>query len=160
MRLSWKAVFFAPLLIPLLCSAALVGSGLFGPNSGGDARNALLPFLVLLVPSSIISYGTTIFLFLPCLALLSRWGAITYFRVCLLGLVLGAAMIVPMTWMEWKSSGPDSGPPVESFVTFFVRWASDPSFALYAFFPVAGLVTAAFYWWLATRQVAQRRKPT
>jgi hypothetical protein len=47
--------------------------------------------------------------------------------------------------MMWKSSGPDSGPPTESFFTFFVRFSADP---LTAVFPLAGLLTAALYWWL------------
>ena len=68
-----------------------------------------------------MSYGTTVFVFLPCLYLLSLWWQPTSNRVCLLGLVLGAAMFVPVTLMEWKSTGPDSGPPAESFLKFFVR---------------------------------------
>jgi hypothetical protein len=32
-------------------------------------------------------------------------------------------------------------------LTFFVRWTADP---LTAIFPLAGLITAALYWWLAT----------
>ena len=79
--------------------------------------------------------------------MLSLWRPMTGFKVCLLGLVLGAAVFVPLTWMEWKSSGPDSGPPIESFLTFFLRWAADPMNAIY---PLAGLVTAGLYWWLGT----------
>jgi hypothetical protein len=152
MRFSWMGVFLAPLAVPLLFSTALVVTGLLGPNPGGGVGSAALGFLVLLVPGCIVSYGTTIFLFLPCLALLSRWARMTYVRVCLLGLVLGAAVIVPMTWLEWGASGPDSGPPVESFGTFFLRWIADPSFWLEGFFPLAGLITAGFYWWLAARR--------
>ena len=43
-----------------------------------------------------------------------------------IGLVLGAAVFVPLTWMDWKSSGPDSGPPTESFLEFILRWVADP----------------------------------
>jgi hypothetical protein len=57
-------------------------------------------------------------------------------------------VFVPVTLMEWKSSGPDSGPPTENFLVFFVRWAADPLTAVY---PLAGLVTAGLYWWLASR---------
>jgi hypothetical protein len=71
----------------------------------------------------------------------------TGMKVCLLGLVLGAAVFVPLTSMEWKGSGPDSGPPTESFPVFFLRWAADPFTAIY---PLAGLVTAGLYWWLGT----------
>jgi hypothetical protein len=139
MRFTWTGLFLAPLLVPLMFSAALLSSF--------QADRPVLVFLILLAPGCIVSYGATIFLFLPCLFLLSLWRPMTGFRVCLLGLVLGAALLVPLTWMEWKSSGPDSGPPAESFLEFFVRWAADPFSAIY---PLAGLITAGLYWWLGT----------
>src|ERR1700736_6151577 len=135
MRFSWTGLMLAPLLVPVMFSAALLSS------FQGD-RPALL-FLLLLVTGCIVSYGATIFLFLPCLYLLSLWRPMTSFKVCLLGLVLGTAVFVPLTWMEWTSSGPDSGPPTESFLEFFVRWVADPLTAIY---PLAGLITAGVYW--------------
>jgi hypothetical protein len=141
MRFSWTGLMLAPLLVPLVFSA--VFPALTGANS------PVLAFLIFMIPSCIISYGTTMFLFLPALFLLSLWRPLTALNVCLLGLVLGAAVFVPVTAMEWKSSGPDSGPPTENFFVFFVRWAADPLTAVY---PVAGLVTAGFYWWLVTRR--------
>ena len=141
MRFSWTGLILAPLLVPVMFSAALLSS------FQGD-RPVLL-FLLLLAPACIVSYGTTILLFLPCLFLLSLWRPMTSFKVCLLGLVLGAAVFVPLTWMEWKSSGPDSGPPTESFLEFFARWTIDPLTAIY---PLAGLITAGLYWWLGTRR--------
>ncbi len=45
--------------------------------------------------------------------------------------------------MDWTSSGPNSGPPIESFLTFFLRWAADPMNVIY---PLAGLVMAGLYW--------------
>jgi len=104
-------------------------------------------FLLLLVFGCVVSYGTTIILFLPCLFFLSSWRPVTGFTVCLLGLVLGALVFVPLTGTAWLSSGPDSGPPTESFFVFFPRWAADP---LTAMFPLAGLITAGLYWWLGT----------
>ncbi len=141
MRFSWTGLLLAPLLVPLLFCAAM--AGLIQTNG-----SVALPFLILLVPSCVISYGTTIFLFLPSLFLLSMWRPMTGLKTCLLGLLLGAAVFVPLTLLEWKSSGPDSGPPTESFWTFLLRWAADPLTAAY---PVAGLMTAGFYWWLASR---------
>jgi hypothetical protein len=140
MRFSWTGLMLAPLLVPTIFSAVV---------SSLQDGNAALGFLILMVPSCIISYCTTIFLFLPSLYLLSFWRPMTGLKVCLLGLVLGILVFVPLTWMEWKSSGPDSGPPTESFLTFFVRWAADPFTAIY---PLAGLMTSAAYWWLATRR--------
>jgi hypothetical protein len=139
MRFSWTSLLLAPLLVPLMFSAVFLSlSGTSSP---------VLSFLILMIPSCIISYGTTIFLFLPALFLLSLWRPLTALNVCLLGLVLGAAMFVPVTLMEWKSSGPDSGSPTENFLVFFVRWAADPLTTVY---PLAGLVTAGLYWWLET----------
>jgi hypothetical protein len=139
MRFSWTGLILAPLLVPVIFSVAVLGF-LHG-------NIPLLMFLILMVLSCFVSYGATIFLFLPSLYLLSAWRPMSAYKVCLLGLVLGAVVIVPLTLMEWKGSGPDSGPPTESFVVFFLRWATDPMMALC---PLAGLVTAALYWWLGT----------
>jgi hypothetical protein len=138
MRFSWTGLILAPLLVPTIFSAAMMSL---------QEGNKALVFLILMVPSCIISYCTTIFLLLPSLYLLSLWRPMTGLRVCLLGLVLGTLVFVPLTWMDWKSSGTDSGPPTESFLTFFLRWAADPFTAVY---PLAGLITSALYWWLAT----------
>jgi hypothetical protein len=139
MRFSWTGLILAPLLVPTLFSVAML--------SLMESNNGALLFLILMVSSCIISYGTTIFLFLPSLYLLSQWRPMTCLKVCLLGLVLGMLVFVPLTLMEWKGSGPDSGPPTESFLPFFLRWAADPFTAIY---PLAGLITSGLYWWLAT----------
>ncbi len=109
----------------------------------------ILTFAILLIPACVISYGTTLFLFLPSLFLFSLLRPVTGQMACLLGLVLGAAVFVPVTMLAWATSGPDSGPPAENFGVFLVRWATEP-FAL--FYPFGGLVTAALYWWLGTRR--------
>src|SRR5476649_1139532 len=137
MRFSWTGLILAPLLVPVIFSAAMLSSL--------PGNSPPLNFLFLMVPGCFVSYGTTIFLFLPSLYLLSAWRPMTAFKVCTLGLVLCAVVIVPLTLMEWKCSGPDSGPPTESFVVFFLRWATDLMMALC---PLAGLVTAGLYWWL------------
>ncbi len=145
MRFSWTGLILAPLLVPLVFCAVMLGFP--------QTFNSVLLFLILLVPSCIVSYGTTIFLFLPSLFLFSLWRPMTGLKVCLLGLAMGALVYVPLTWMEWKSSGPDSGPPTESFTVFFLRWAADPITAMY---PLAGLVTAGLYWGLGTRRRRQK----
>jgi hypothetical protein len=136
MRFSWTGLLLAPFLVPLLFSAAFL-----------SLSSPVLSFLILMIPGCIISYGTTIFLFLPALFVVSLRRPLTTLNVGLLGLVLGAAVFVPVTLMAWKGSGPDSGPPTENFLVFFVRWAADPVTAV---FPLAGLVTAWLYWWLGT----------
>jgi hypothetical protein len=146
MRFTWTGLLLAPLVVPLVLSIALMG--LFG------AGNPAVVFLIILIPGFVVSYGTMIFVFLPCMFLISRCRAMTGFTVCLLGAVLGSAMFLPLTWMAWSASGPDSGPPVESFLAFLPRWAADPMTAVY---PVAGLVTAGLYWWLGTRRLRASR---
>ncbi len=146
MRFNWRALLLAPLLAPLvLCAIAAPLMGSEGP--------VVLPFLILLIPACIISYATTAFVFLPSLFALSLWRPVTGLMACLLGLALGTAVIVPMTLLMWKSSGPDSGPPTEPFWEFFQNWAPDP---LMLVFPVSGLLTAGLYWWLATTQPSRQ----
>jgi len=145
MRFSWKGLLLAPLLVPFVASLVIA------PALNGEGP-VILPFFILLIPACIISYATTFCLFLPALFLLSLLRPVTGWLACALGFVLGAAVIVPVTWLAWASSGPDSGPPVESFWQFFPRWAADPFMLV---FPVAGLVTAGLYWWVGTRGPSQ-----
>jgi hypothetical protein len=143
MRFSWTGLIVAPLLVPF------IGSLVTAPLMEGESW-MVLSFFILLIPACVISYATTICLFLPALFLLSLLRPVTGWLACALGFVLGAALIVPVTWLAWASSGPDSGPPTEPLWEFFPRWAADP---LMLVFPVAGLVTAGLYWWLATRRL-------
>jgi hypothetical protein len=139
MRFSWTGLIIAPLLAPIIFCALVA--------SLSEANRPVLAFLFLMVPSCVVSYGTVIFLFLPSLYLLSLFRPMTWLTVCLLGLALGAAVFVPLTLIEWKASGPDSGPPTESFLSFFLRWGADPFTLIY---PLAGLITSGFYWALVT----------
>ncbi len=139
MRFSWTSLILAPLLVPVIFSATMM---IF------LKEDWLVAFLPMLVAGCIVSYGTTIFLFLPCLFLLSLTRQMTGFKVCLLGSVLGAVIFVSLTLIAWGSR-PDSGPPIGNYFVFFLRWAADPITAL---FPLAGLITAGLYWWLAKRR--------
>src|SRR5258706_1312272 len=103
MRFTWTGLILAPLLVPVMFSAAFV--------SFSQADQPVLAFLILLVPGCIVSYGATLFLFLPCLFLLSSWRPMTGFKVCLLGLALGVAAVLPPTWVGWRGHGPGSVPP-------------------------------------------------
>jgi hypothetical protein len=143
MPFTWHALLIAPLLAPGLFSATipiLTGGGM-----------PLLMVLLSFILASIISYGVTIFLFLPSLYVLSRLRAVTRRATCLLGLGLGALAYFPVAVMEWGATGPDSGPPTESFLSFLLRWGPDP---ISLIMPVSGLVTAALYW-----RLSQRRRP-
>ena len=143
MQFSWRGLILAPLLMPALFSALMAVAF--------DNNNPVLAFLFVMILGCFISYGSTIFLLLPAMYLLSLWRPLSGLNVCALGLVLGAAVFVPVTLIEWKSSGPDSGPPTENPFVFMLRFGADPTTAIY---PIAGLVTAALYWWLTTRRRA------
>lgn len=49
---------------------------------------------------------------------------------------------LPFIWMNWKSSGPDSGPPGETLLGYFLRNWKDPFGAV---FLASGLITALLY---------------
>ena len=140
MQFSWRGVLIAPAIVP-----AIVGTAAAILPGGGS----LVLFLLAFVIASLVSYSVTIFVFLPCLFILSRVRAMTGLTTSILGLALGMAAYIPWTLIEWKSSGTDSGPPAENYLSFLLRWDFDP-FTL-VFLP-AGLITAALYWWLASRQ--------
>lgn len=141
MRFSWTGLILAPLLVPLVFSAGLTGRF--------DDVDAASFFVLMLAGSCAVSYGVTIFLFMPGLFLLSMRRAVNWAWVCLLGFVLGGLAFIALSAMAWWGSGPNSGPPIESFGVFFRRWLEDPFGAI---FPLAGVVTAGLYWWLGRPQ--------
>jgi hypothetical protein len=144
MKFTWKAIILSPLLVPLICSGVLAIA---------TASNSwFFGFLLFFILGAFISYGATIFLFLPCLFLTSKWITPTLLLTCILGAALGVVSSLPVMWMAWKSSGPDSGPPQDTFAEFFLQWFADPSALLFLIFPFAGLVTAAAYWFLSREQ--------
>jgi hypothetical protein len=143
MHFSWTGLLLAPLPVPLIACAVMA------PVLKADEAPVVLMFLILLVPACVIAYATTIFGFLPALFLLSVWRPLTGRIVCVLGVLLGTAVFVPVTWLAWDTGGPNSGPMTEPFGAFFLSWTTEP-FML--FFPAAGLVTAALYWWFGTRR--------
>ena len=142
MHFSWTGLFLAPLPVPL------IGCAVMAPLLRGEGP-VVLTFLILMIPACVIAYTTMFFVFIPALFLLSQWRPLTGRMVCVLGFLLGMAVFLPVTWLAWRTSGPDSGPPAESFWTFFPRWTLDP---WVLFFPLAGLVTAAVYWWFGARR--------
>lgn len=134
MQFSWRGLLIAPAVVPAvvgIAAAALLGDG------------SIVLFLLSFVIASLVSYSVTIFVFLPSLYALSRIRTMTGITTSMLGLVLGMAAYIPWTLIEWKSSGPDSGPPTESYLSFLLRWGFDP---LTLIFVPAGLITAALYW--------------
>lgn len=148
MKISWKALALAPLAAPFLFSAAITGSS--GP------KNWAWGFCFYFLLGSLLSYTTTIFLFVPGLFCLSSFTVPRPYKVCLLGTFLGIVIYFPVTWMMYQSSGPDSGPPQGTYLGFLARSMADPMACL---FPVAGLITAITYCALAKRLFRVGRTP-
>jgi len=142
MHFSWKGLLLAPLPVPLIASAFMA------PVLGNPGLATIAAFFLLMVPASVISYGATLFLFLPLLFVLSLLTSVSRWMVWLLGLLIGAAVFVPVARLAWATGGPNSGPMTEDFPVFFAGWLTEP-FML--FYPVGGLVTAGLYWWFGTR---------
>src|ERR1700760_722254 len=127
MHFSWRGLLLAPLPVPLISCAVMA------VLLKAEDAPVVIPFLILLFPACVIAYGTTIFLFLPALFVLSQLRPMTGWTVSAPGFLLGHAVVAPVPGLEWKSDPPGSGPPIENFLTFFVRWI-DPSMLV---FPVA-----------------------
>jgi hypothetical protein len=134
MKFSWKALVLAPSVVPLLFALAFISS---------ESKSPILAFLFIFVLGCVLSYGTTIFLLLPSLYLLSKLVVLRWYLVCALGAVLGAVLFFPVAWLSFRSSGPDSGSPEGTFIEFLSRSSGD---AFTWLFPVGGLITAMAYW--------------
>lgn len=149
MRFSWRALALAPLVIPVLYSAAFV---LLTPG-----RNQAVGFLVFFAIGAAFTYVATFVLLLPGLFALSWLVRLNAAWCAVLGAALGLLVYLPQEWVSWNASGVDSGPPTDTFAQYLARnfW----SFEL-PVFVFAGLATALLYWWLATRRPPPRPLPT
>lgn len=114
---------------------------------------AWLASLIFLVIGSIVAYPTMFFLFLPGLWILGRVARPGVLLTRAWGTALGAIWVPLILWMTWKSSGQDSGPPEEAFLTFVERWGGQGDLWIYLTLPASGLLTAWVYWALARRRL-------
>ena len=142
MKFSWKALFVAPLPVPFVYSVAFV---ILSPMG----KHPISGFLFCFILGSMFSYGATLFLFLPCLFLISRLIPLTARLTCLLGTLLGGLTLLPVDWVMWTTSGVDSGRPQGSFAAYFLQQGFDP---IDWAFVVGGLATATIYWFLAKQR--------
>lgn len=141
-NIDWKALLLAPVAFPALCSLLIVL-----PDTGGNRAFGFAFFFVL---GSLVSYGATFGLLLPALLLLPvNARRLTTARAACLGALLGALLHLPLGWIFWRSSGPDSGPPEDAFLTYLLHSMSDP---LLLALPFGGLVTTLLYRGLAARR--------
>ena len=139
MKFSWKALLLAPLPIPLVISVWCASH---------PGRHPIYGFLFFFVIGCVLSYGTTIFLFLPCLFLVSKLTPLTVRLTGLVGTVLGGLVWLHVSWQCYGDSGANCGPPQGTFVDYLRQNGFDWDFWLLL---SAGLITALFYWYLANR---------
>jgi hypothetical protein len=139
-QLCWKSVLLSPMIAPAIFAV---------PLAALTTERPLLGFLFLFVAGCVVAYGVFVFAFLPIVWLASYFFQMTAVRFATLGGLTGAVFVIPLTWMEWKSSGTDSGPPVQTFAQFVASWFTDPGIALDLVYPVAGIITAAACWRLS-----------
>ena len=126
---SFKALLLAPLPVPAVVAALFA----FGP----DVKQPLLGFLFIFAFGLLISIPGTLAL-AAVLRLLPTGRTVA----AATGAILALLVYLPFAWVMWKSSGPDSGPPTEPFLTDLLR---PDDLGLAAVFLVSGLVTALCY---------------
>jgi hypothetical protein len=146
MKFSWLALILAPLPVPIIYSVLLEMANL--------GKSPILAILFFATLGCVVSYGATLFLFLPCLFVVSRFIPLTGRLTCLTGTLLAAVVYLPVTWECYASSGVDSGPPEGTFIHYLRQYGFGWDF--WAFL-VAGLVTSMLYWFLAN--LASKRHP-
>ncbi len=144
--LSWRGLLIASAIVPLVASLA------FGALAGG---NIVLGFLINFFVSSLISYATAFCIAMPCLWCLSWFTRLTRIKTVVVGAVVGGALWLPVTALEWQTSGADSGPPPDPLPAMLRDEAGDwATWLLMA----AGAVTAAAYWRIAARDARRWRR--
>lgn len=136
---SLTAFMLAPWPAPLIASALLA----FGMGGSGSA----IFFLLTLGVGLVISYLGTAAL-IVCLWFIGHVRSATKTISALAGIALALLGYVPFIFVVWRSSGPDSGPPEDSFFAHLLRSFSDPFLFI---FTGAGLATALLYDFLARR---------
>jgi 4-amino-4-deoxy-L-arabinose transferase-like glycosyltransferase len=136
---SFPAFLLAPWPVPLFCSAEMVIE-----NPG---RQPVMFFFICLGVSLVISYLGTATL-VVALHFVAQARPVTKTASALTGLALAAAGYLPFAFMNWKSSGPDSGPPLENFGAYLLHNWNDPILGI---FLAGGLVAALLYDTLARR---------
>ena len=149
MKFSWKALILAPLPIPLVFSA------LFEISTPG--RSPIFSFLFFFVLGSVLSYGITIFLFLPCLFLVSRLTSLTVRLTGLVGTVLGCLVYLPVAWESYLATGVDSGPPQGTFGAYLRQHGFEWDFWALL---LGGLTTALLYGYLVNQRPGRNDQPT
>jgi hypothetical protein len=149
MNFTWNGFLLAPMLVPLLFSALL--------TDFANGRSPVLGMLFLFAFLSMFSYGVMACLFLPCMHLVSKYIPPTFRLSCIVGVAMGALVYVLFSWVGFRASGFNSGPPQGTFAEFLLRDLRDP--VNWGLFPGGGLATAAAYWMLVSGTPRTQRQP-
>ena len=123
-----------PLVVPLAIALFVQGS-----NPG---NSPIFGFLFFAALGCIVSYATTVFLFLPAVPPLETDDAEVVLGMPR-GLCSASSSSSRSPGMEFRSSGPDSGPPEGTFLGFLWRSRTDAAIWI---FPIGGLITATAFW--------------
>jgi 4-amino-4-deoxy-L-arabinose transferase-like glycosyltransferase len=83
-----------------------------------------------------------------CLWVIARARPVTKTLTILTGTALGILGCLCFTYINWHASGPDSGPPTETMLSYFLRNWNDPFLAAFVF---GGFFTALIYDLIARR---------
>ena len=143
---SLRAFLVAPWPVPVACSLLLA--------LGTSDRGPVPFFFLSLAVELVISYLGTAALVVT-LHFVAQTRPVTRTVSAVTGLVLAGFAYLPFVYVTWHASGPDSGPPVESFPGYLLRNWADPFLGI---FLAAGVVAALIYDILARRQA--RLAPT
>lgn len=137
---SLPAFLLAPWPVPLACSTLLV--------LGSPGHQPMAFFFVSLAAELVVSYLGTAAL-VVCLHFIAQARPVTRIISAVTGLVLAGLACLSFVYINWHASGPDSGPPLESFPVYFLRNWNDPTLGV---FLAAGLVAALLYDAIARRK--------
>jgi hypothetical protein len=146
-RFSWTGLAIAPLIVPVAFAALL--------STQSPGKSPVAGFLILLTIGCAFTYAATFFLLVPGLFVFSRMMTIKWHTACLIGFALGALSFLPIAWLSFQSSGPDSGPAVGTFLDYLWRCRGDVFNLIY---PLTGMITAAAFWMLGTLRGKKSKK--
>jgi len=144
---SLSAVLLAPLVIPVL----------FGVLLGGGNQHPIAAFAISTLLGYIFTLGVVGGLLLPAFWLVSRFTRITKWRAPVIGGLLAVPVFLAWDYSNWSSSGVDSGPAPTTYSQWLVKsWFTPEPLFVISF----GIVTAAAYYFLATRKPRQSSRPS
>jgi hypothetical protein len=145
MRRYLIAALVAPLAVPAIFFVTFT---LYFFRSVGLMRT-LAGALFLTASLSVVTYGVTIFIGVPILFLASRVVRLNALVVLLAGALAALIAYLPLTWLEYQTTGNNSGPPDSITPLQFLHWALDGAAVFILAFIIVGLMTSAAFYFLS-----------